>query len=158
MRFLLTFIFLIVLVIIGLVYYETKKELDKISFSVSFKNIDISKVSLLKGNSTMPVNFALTIFNQSNLNLNIENAAFKIYYKGVKIGESTEKISLTSQPNKIEAYLIAGNLFLSTELMELLRDYMFLGKSFEIQYSVNAKIWGFPLTKTGVATIKKENN
>lgn len=144
----------VILLTLGVLYFNIKNQLKKFCFSGKIANLDLSTLQLAQGQNNIVVTFALIIFNRSNINLRVKNANFKIYYNGQLIGQNIEPITLEVNSDEVKEIQFQSDIFVTPEIISILTNYIG-GGSFPITYSFEAFIYGIPFRKRGVTQISK---
>jgi len=142
---------LIVLILLA-IYFSIKSELKKICFTPSIEGLDISQLQLLQGSNKTTATINIVIFNKSKINIDVEEASFKIYYKGVLIGENVAPIKVSVQSNEIKEIEFDADIYVTQSLIGVFSSFL-SGSEFPIEYSFRADIYGIPFNTKGSAMI-----
>lgn len=119
-------------------------------FSIDFKTLQLSDLINLKG--FIRIGSKICINNPNGINIKLSSLAYKIFYKGVeviessKINENLQKVTIGK--NKTTCFITKSDVFINPQSLELL----YLAKNnekFELEYVVYFKIYFLNISKRG---------
>lgn len=140
----------LIVIFIGIsVYYIILTAVARVSFTIAFKGLDLSGVSLdniFSGQGTIRVQIMAKIVNKNTFNINLSNFHIFIYYQGTLIAQSTQE---TNNLNKV-SIPASGTIdvvhdvtvYLNSAFLQAAKDLKAGGAKFD--YDTTFRVFGFP--------------
>lgn len=145
------FIIIFIVAIIALVYWFIVTRVNKVKFDVTFRNLDLSQVSLdniISGQASLQVQVNTRITNMNNFPINISDFQIQMYYGGELIAESAStpnnmrKVSVPA--NGMVDALHDVNVFVNKTLLDIAKGVQ--SGQVKFDYTARFSIYGFPYT------------
>lgn len=150
------FILLIVSFLVVITSIKAKAIVERLEVTAKLQTINLTQ--LFQPNSQLGVGVVLTVSNQNEFSIPLENVTATFYFEGEQVGRAKRTGKVIISPHSQTPIPVPGVLHVNKKLLELLTE---LGtfQAPPLTYRVKGKLFGFPLTITDEIILeqKKDN-
>lgn len=143
---------LIILLILGGIYFYVKMAINRVSFQIGLKGFDLSGISIsdvFQGTGAIKLQALAKISNRNNFAINLSKFKIWMYYQGTMIAQTTD------ETNNISDVSIPANgnidvthdvtVYLNSAFLQAIKDLR-NGANLKFDYTTSFRVYGIPFT------------